>query len=229
MIQLLALVALAQSPSAPKLWPSDAPKLVLEYRFAIEGEGRLDQHLLIVNRTYSGRIVLDRRELDGAWDFNFDTPQTDPRLIQTTRAKVKIDDERRDGTDLLQSWTADHTERPVMTEASIELGHGGKNFDLVFGIGDTLGATDAVTTKLYLPGSAQSSTFGLTQIPNFRTAKDEFRACTVRLSKLGRSEFTKSWPVSSITGMKGNFQNRTLKVVVSVKISAIWLRRQINF
>ncbi len=222
MIQLLALVALTQSPPAPKLWPKDTPRLVLEYRFAVQGEGRLDQHLFRVNRMYSGGIVLDRREAYGEWDFNFDTSQTDPRLIQTTRAKVKIDDERRDGVDLLQSWTADHTDRPVMTEASIELGDDGKSFDLVFGIGDTLGATDAVTTKLYLPGSAQTSTLGLTQIPNVRTANDEFRACTVRLSKLGRSEFTKSWPVSSLTGLKGKFQNRTLKVIVSVKISAIW-------
>lgn len=214
---MLAALALSQ---AATLWPADTPRLALEYRFAVKGLGQLDQHILSVDRTYQGAIVLDLRER-GAWDFYFDTSQTDPRLIQTTRARVKIDDVLRDGDDVLQSWKADHADRPVMTEASIELGKDGKSFDLEFGIGDKLEATDAVTTRLFLPGSETTSTLGLTQIPNFRSAKNEFRSCTVCLAKLGRAEFTKSWPVSSLTGMPGTLKNRSIKVVVSVKVSAV--------
>lgn len=185
-----------------------------------EADIKLGETLLYrVDRRYVGTILLDRRDEGGAWDFNFDSTQTDPTLIQTNAAQVMIRDEQLSRGQVVRSWTADHAARRVMTEATITKDSEKALFDLSFGIGDTLGATDAVTTFAAVPGAGVvNSTMGLTEIPNFRTAKDEFRSCSVHLEKLGRAEFIKSWPIAQTTS--GTLKNRTLKVIVSIKITA---------
>lgn len=217
------MIALALlSLQSARLWPDTTPLLLLDYRMEVRGEAdiELDERLLYrVNRSYQGSISLDIREGGGAWDFNFDSTQKDPRLIQTTAANISIHDEMLKQGAVVRSWTADLTARRVMTEATVTLNAKRMDYDLEFGIGDTLGATDAVSTFSTDPG-AGTKTVSLTQIPNFRTAKDEFRSCTVRLPRLGRAEFTKSWPVAQT--LMGRLKNRTLKVVVWVKISAVW-------
>lgn len=213
---LLGLFALQS-----QLWSTTAPQLVLEYRITVEGQSRLKRDREFryrVKRSYEGSIRLDRREGTAAWDFNFDTKQTNPTLLQTTAVRVLIDDELREGEDWIQSWKAEHQARRALTEATIELDAKRKTYRLVFGIGDTLGATDAVKVTTWTQGTAQLSTLGLTQIPNFGTRLGEFRSCVVDLPQVARNEFTKSWPVTSFSGLDGVILDPSIKVVLKVRI-----------
>jgi len=206
---------------AMQLWPSSATSLQLDYRIQIEGDARIvrDQRLNYrVKRTYEGSIRLDRREDQPTWDFNFDTGQTNPTLLQTTAAKIRIQDDLRLGAEPVQTWRADHAARRVMTEATIELAPSGKSYRLEFATGDTLGATDAVDVTEWSSGVKQSSTLGLTQLPNFGTINNEFRAGVVMLPQLGRAEFIKSWPVTSFTAIAGIIENPSIKVILTVRI-----------
>lgn len=206
---------------ASALWNPAAPVLQLNYVIRVVGKARVmrDHHLEYrVKRSYEGSIRLDRREDLPAWDFNFDSQQTNPTLLQTTASRVRIDDDLRQGATLVQTWRADHAARRVMTEATVELAPGGKSYRLVLALGDTLGATDAVATTDWTSGKPVASTIGLTQLPNFGTPNQEFRSGVVVLPQLGRPEFTKSWPVTSFTDIAGVIMDPSIKVIVSVRI-----------
>ena len=216
------MIALALlSLQSATLWSPTAPALRLDYRILIEGNARIARERDLdyrIKRSYEGSILLDRREDRSTWDFNFDTQQTNPTLLQTTAAKVHIDDDLRQGAKLVQSWRADLEARRVMTEATIELAPSGKGYRLMFAIGDTLGATDAVAVTEWTSGKVLTTTIGLTQLPNFGTSNHEFRTGVVVLPQLGRAAFTKSWPVTSFTDLAGIILDPAIRVVLTVKI-----------
>lgn len=227
---MLAWILLAQ---APTLWPATTEQLVLDYRFRIRGSADVDQFEYRVDREFSGRIVLDERTTGTFpqvrprppsakpfvnWAFTFNPAPVTPDHLQTTLARIRVSDQLLEDGRVIHDYRADHAARQVMTEAMIDLDPVGKTYDLVFGIGDTLGTRDAV--QIDYAGAIPASTCGLTELPWFRSAKDELSQTTLRLPMLRGATLEKSWPAVRLMGPWKTFKNRDVKLSVWAKVSA---------
>lgn len=226
---ILGLLLLAQ---APKLWSPKVERLMLEYRFVIRGSAQVDHFDYRVDREVSGRIFLDERttgefprvRLKPAsakqfvnWTFTLNPSPETPDHLQTTLARVRVADRLLDGGRVIQEYRADHAARPVLTEAMVDLDPVGRTYDVLFGIGDTLGARDAV--RIDYAGPIPSTTCGLTELPYFKSAGDEISQTTLRLPMLRGAVIEKSWPAAQLVGPWKTFKNRDVRLIIWARIA----------